>query len=71
MKKILKKWMIFVEHFGNFQMGLLMSIIYFSLVPFYYIKIYFDDPLKSKTPVNSNWNEVEKNNFIDNFEEQG
>tara|TARA_B100000579_G_scaffold323881_1_gene273652 strand:+ start:6177 stop:6392 length:216 start_codon:yes stop_codon:yes gene_type:complete len=71
MKKLLKKWMVFVEHFGNFQMGLLMTIIYFSLVPFYFIKLYFDDPLRLKKPKNTNWQERKEENFVDNFEEQG
>ena len=70
MKKILKKWMIFVEYFGNFQMALFMSLIYFIFIPFYYIKIHFDDPLISKSPKKSNWKKVETN-FVDNLEEQG
>ena len=47
-----------------------MTIIYFSLVPFYFIKLYFDDPLRLKKPNNTNWQE-RKENFVDNFEEQG
>tara|TARA_B100000674_G_scaffold157935_1_gene126091 strand:+ start:20 stop:235 length:216 start_codon:yes stop_codon:yes gene_type:complete len=71
MKKILKKWMVFVEYFGNFQMGLFMTLIYFSLVPIYFIKLYFDDPLRLKKPNITNWKEIEKDIFLDSFEEQG
>ncbi len=72
MKKIFKKWMIFVELFGNFQMGLLMTVIYFTLVPFYFFKVYFSDPLKNKKPVKSNWVHRDgKKGFVDSFEEQG
>jgi|TARA_B110000438_G_scaffold297682_1_gene344485 hypothetical protein len=72
MKKFLKKWMFFVEHFGNFQMGLLMTFIYFSLIPIYFVKVYFfNDPLKKRKPTNSNWIEKKVDNLIDNLKEQG
>tara|TARA_Y100000590_G_C15728543_1_gene1016168 strand:- start:3444 stop:3662 length:219 start_codon:yes stop_codon:yes gene_type:complete len=72
MKKFLRKWMIFVKHFGNFQMNLLMTLIYFTLIPFYFIKLYFfEDPLKLKKPENSNWISKSEKNIVDNIGEQG
>ena len=73
MKLFWKKWLLFAEKFGNFQMTILMMVIYIFLIPFYFIKLRFvDDSLRFRKPKSTNWiNRKKIKNIKEYFSQQG
>lgn len=59
-KKAWEKWMAFAEIFGTFMSGVILSILYLTLVLPYGLAIrFFSDPLRIKSlPPHSNWKDL-------------
>ncbi len=57
LKKLWQKWKAFAEIFGAFMSGVILTILYLTVILPYGLAIrFFSDPLRIKTvPPDSNW----------------
>ena len=72
LSKIYKYWMMFLKFFGNFQMFILLTLIYIIFISLLWlpIKIY-SDPLNLKSN-KKNWLKIKNQNYdLDFFKLQG
>ena len=73
LKKAWRGWKVFAEHFGNFMSGIILTILYFTvMLPYGLALRLFMDPLaiKSKTQ-GSNWKPLsEKSPKIESYQKQ-
>lgn len=62
-KKAWDGWMIFADHFGRFMSGVILTLLYFTVVLPYGLAIrFFGDPLAIKSPPgDSNWKPLPQN----------
>ena len=67
-----KYWMKFLKFFGNFQMFILLTLIYIIFIPILWLLIrIFSDSLNLKTS-NNNWIKIKEQIYnIDYFKLQG
>ena len=67
LSKIYKYWMMFLKFFGNFQMFILLTLIYIIFISLLWLPIkIFSDPLNLKSSKN-NWSKIKDQNYDFNF----
>ena len=71
-RRLWELWMKFAEKLGTFQMMLLLSIVYWSIMLIMAIPLkIFSDPLKIKRSNNSNWSKVDTEaNILESMKNQ-
>jgi hypothetical protein len=62
LKKLWAGWMIFAEKFGHFMSGVILTVLYVTvLLPYGILMRLFSDPLAMKGgPKDTNWKSLEK-----------
>lgn len=71
-RRIWDRWLKIAEVVGTIQMMIVLSIIYWVVLPFMAIPFrIFSDPLKLKRPAHSNWRERETDDSMSTLDSMG
>lgn len=67
LNRIYNYWMTFLKAFGNFQIFILLTLIYIIFISLLWLPIkIFSDPLNLKSSKN-NWSKIKDQNYDFNF----